>query len=147
MGGASTVNGAAIQQWEANGTAAQNWSVIVYDDSSFALVNDASGKVVDVPSGNAVANAKLQSYAANGSKAQMWGIAVAQNTREMLDSFAMKHRQDLADEWRCSRPLWHQGRSSMSQGGRNPMVLRFAYGHRMEPVLSNGGSRTISMVM
>ncbi|WP_420834514.1 RICIN domain-containing protein [Bifidobacterium minimum] len=32
-----------------------------------------------------------------GSKAQMWGIAVAQNTREMLDSFAMKHRQDLAD--------------------------------------------------
>ncbi|WP_162178787.1 RICIN domain-containing protein, partial [Bifidobacterium minimum] len=48
------------------GTAAQNWSVIVYDDSSFALVNDASGKVVDVPSGNAVANAKLQSYAANG---------------------------------------------------------------------------------
>ncbi|MCH4158950.1 MAG: RICIN domain-containing protein [Bifidobacterium minimum] len=97
VGGASTVNGAAIQQWEANGTAAQNWSVIVYDDSSFALVNDASGKVVDVPSGNAVANAKLQSYAANGSKAQMWGIAVAQNTREMLDSFAMKHRQDLAD--------------------------------------------------
>jgi Ricin-type beta-trefoil lectin domain len=64
VAGAATANGAAIQLYDCNGTAAQNWTV---DADIRAL-----GKCLDVTAASTANGAKIQLYDCNGSNAQKW---------------------------------------------------------------------------
>ena len=69
---ASKNNGAAVQLYQMNMTAAQQWK-ISYDENGYATItNVASGKVLDVASGHLTNGTKVQQYASNGSRAQKW---------------------------------------------------------------------------
>jgi beta-glucanase (GH16 family) len=63
---ASSANGAAVQLYDCNGSAAQNWTVGA-DQSLRAL-----GKCMDVTSAGTANGSKVQLYDCNGSGAQKW---------------------------------------------------------------------------
>ncbi|GAB3423088.1 ricin-type beta-trefoil lectin domain protein [Flindersiella endophytica] len=66
VAGASTANGAAVQLYDCNGTAAQQWTM-----SSDGTVR-ALGKCMDVTGGSTADGAQVQLYDCNGSGAQQW---------------------------------------------------------------------------
>ena len=71
---ASKANGAKVQLYQLNMTAAQQWNVS-YDSDGYATIkNIASGKVLDVASASTSNGTKVQQYAANDSRAQKWVI-------------------------------------------------------------------------
>lgn len=73
--GGSYDNSANVQQYEPNGTWAQNYYV-EYDASQgyYTITNLASGKVLDVVAGLDENGANVQQYASNGTAAQKWAI-------------------------------------------------------------------------
>lgn len=94
LSGAGTANGTPIQLWSDNGTAAQRWyfkaaktirqkaddlaseNIDVLADGSYNIETLlVSGKVIDVPSGNAYSGAGLQSWESNGTDAQVWTVS------------------------------------------------------------------------
>jgi glucosylceramidase len=66
VAGASSANGTAVQLYDCNGTAAQQWTV--QPDGSV----QALGKCLDVTSGSTADGAKVQLYDCNGTGAQQW---------------------------------------------------------------------------
>jgi len=70
VSGASTANGAQIQEWGCNGTAAQAFSVKDTGGGTFNLVNPNSGKCVDVNARGTANGTKIQLWDCNGSPAQ-----------------------------------------------------------------------------
>lgn len=66
VAGGSSANGTAVQLYDCNGTAAQNWTVGA-DGSVRAL-----GKCLDVTGGSTADGAKVQLYDCNGTGAQRW---------------------------------------------------------------------------
>jgi hypothetical protein len=64
---ASSANGAHVQLYDCNGTAAQSWTVGNSDNSIRAL-----GKCLDVTAASTASGAKVQLYDCNGSAAQQW---------------------------------------------------------------------------
>jgi hypothetical protein len=66
VAGSSTADGAAVQLYDCNGTAAQTWTV-----SSDGTVR-ALGKCLDVTSGSTADGAKTQLWTCNASGAQKW---------------------------------------------------------------------------
>jgi chitosanase len=67
VAGAATANGTAVQLYDCNGSAAQQWSL-----SGGALVSAGSGKCMDVTSASTANGAKIQLYDCNGTAAQKW---------------------------------------------------------------------------
>jgi chitosanase len=67
---AGTANGTAIQLYDCNGTAAQNWTVGNSDGTVRAL-----GKCLDVTAASTANGAKIQLYDCNGTGAQKWSVA------------------------------------------------------------------------
>ncbi|MBB2955436.1 GH25 family lysozyme M1 (1,4-beta-N-acetylmuramidase) [Bifidobacterium commune] len=71
--GGSGTNGAKIQLYDANQTAAQQYKLTRHgDDGTYEIRNVNSGKALDVPSGNAYRGASVQQWDPNGSNAQRW---------------------------------------------------------------------------
>jgi glucosylceramidase len=68
VAGASSANGAAVQLFDCNGTAAQQWT-----RSGSAL--QALGKCLDVTGASTANGAQLQLFDCNGSGAQQWNAA------------------------------------------------------------------------
>lgn len=75
IAGASSANGANVQIYTANGSAAQRFAV-AYDEASgyYTLRNVASGKLLDVTNASPDDGANVQQYAANGGAAQLWSV-------------------------------------------------------------------------
>ncbi len=73
--GGSTANGAAFQQYDSNGTSAQQWTVRNYSSGKVTLISVNANKAVDIPGGNATQQTKLQMYTPNGTAAQQWTIS------------------------------------------------------------------------
>ncbi|MEU2225120.1 ricin-type beta-trefoil lectin domain protein [Streptomyces sp. NPDC018347] len=71
VAGGSTANGTAVQLYDCNGSAAQQWTVRA-DGSVRAL-----GKCLDVTSGSTADGARTQLYDCNGSGAQRWSYEAA----------------------------------------------------------------------
>jgi len=70
IAGASTADGAAVQEYTCNGTGAQTFRAVALDGTYFQIVNSASGKCLDVAA-NATANGtKIDLYTCNGTSAQ-----------------------------------------------------------------------------
>lgn len=67
---ASTADGAQVQEYACNGTAAQSFQLVALDSTYYKIVNTASGKCIDIAA-NATANGtKVDQYACNGTTAQ-----------------------------------------------------------------------------
>jgi hypothetical protein len=82
---ASTADGTAVQLYDCNGSAAQNWTVAT-DGTLRAL-----GKCMDVSSGSTANGAKVQLWNCNGSGAQQWqrganGLLVNPQSGKCLDA-------------------------------------------------------------
>ncbi|WP_416959587.1 ricin-type beta-trefoil lectin domain protein [Streptomyces sp. Agncl-13] len=71
VNGASSANGTAIQLYDCNGSAAQQWTV-----GSDGTIR-ALGKCLDVASGGTADGSKVQLYDCNGSAAQQWVVSSA----------------------------------------------------------------------
>ena len=74
---ASTANGAAVQQWDINGSPAQLWDIQIADGGGLVFVNLNSGKALNVASNNSVNQANLDLSAAS----QRWTLEVTQGLR------------------------------------------------------------------
>jgi chitosanase len=70
VAGASSANGAAVQLYDCNGSAAQQWTVGNTDGSLRAL-----GKCMDVVSASTTNGAKIQLYDCNATGAQKWTVS------------------------------------------------------------------------
>jgi GH25 family lysozyme M1 (1,4-beta-N-acetylmuramidase) len=71
--GGSGANGARVQLYDANQTAAQQYKLTRHDDDgTYEIRNVNSGKVLDVAAGNAYRGAPVQQWDSNGSNAQRW---------------------------------------------------------------------------
>jgi hypothetical protein len=66
VAGSSTADGAAVQLYDCNGTAAQTWTI-----SSDGTIR-ALGKCLDITSGSTADGAKIQLWTCNASGAQKW---------------------------------------------------------------------------
>lgn len=74
----SKANGANVQLYTSNSTAAQSWKVSHDAEGYVTLTNTGSGKVLDVCNGNAASGANVWQYSSNGTDAQKW-IAVKES--------------------------------------------------------------------
>ncbi|GAA0544750.1 hypothetical protein GCM10010172_27930 [Paractinoplanes ferrugineus] len=66
----SSANGSAVQLYDCNGSAAQQWTVGNSDNTVRAL-----GKCLDVPSASTANGAKIQIYDCNATGAQKWTVS------------------------------------------------------------------------
>ncbi len=83
--GASAVDGANVQIYRSNGTAAQLW-VVSHDRNGYViLTNAATGKVLDLDSGRAADGQNIRQFASNGTRAQRW-VAVRTGNSFVLHS-------------------------------------------------------------
>ena len=84
VAGASSANGTAVQLYDCNGTAAQQWTVGNPDGSLRAL-----GKCLDVTSASTTNGAAIQLYDCNATGAQKWSVSngalVNQGSGKCLD--------------------------------------------------------------
>ena len=78
---ASRNNGANVQLWNSNLSAAQKWRVS-YDSEGFATItNVASGKVLDAQWGSSKPGTNVAQWGGNGSRAQKWKIVTGDKGR------------------------------------------------------------------
>jgi beta-glucanase (GH16 family) len=73
VAGASSANGTAVQLYDCNGTAAQQWTV-----GSDGTIR-ALGKCLDVTAAGTADGTKIQLYDCNGSNAQKWRVEAAKD--------------------------------------------------------------------
>ena len=69
---ASTANGANVQIYRSNGTAAQQWKVKYIGNGIYLISNVCSGKYLDVAAASTANGANVQQYSGNGTDAQKW---------------------------------------------------------------------------
>lgn len=74
---ASKDNGANLQLWKSNGTAAQTFKVTHIGNGYYQIVNTNSGKAIDVQNGDTVAGTNVWQYQINNSDAQLWKLVSA----------------------------------------------------------------------
>lgn len=72
VSGGSKSDGAAVQVYQSNGTAAQAWTLKSVGSGYVSITNAGSGKALDVQNGNGSAGAVVQQYTSNGTAAQKW---------------------------------------------------------------------------
>ncbi len=77
--GASTENGAPIQEWQQFGFVQQQWFIIPVDQTYYKIVNVNSLKCLDVTDGNAGNQTLIQQYEYLGAPQQQWAL-VSTNT-------------------------------------------------------------------
>lgn len=74
VAGGSASDGANIQMWSSNGTAAQRFRFECGTDGFYTVTNLRSGKVLDVSNSNLVPGTNVQQWSPNGSDAQKWAV-------------------------------------------------------------------------
>lgn len=74
VSGGDSGNGARVQNWSANDTAAQRWRVKKQGDGTYTIINARTGKSLDIPGASAYASQRVQQYTFNGTNAQRWYI-------------------------------------------------------------------------
>lgn len=107
----STSNKAAITQYAANYTAAQQWRVS-YDANNYAtFTNVKTGKVIDVSNGKAFKGATVWQYAANGTLAQKWIVTkLASGAYRIVSALDSRFALDLYNASRANdAKLWLYG--------------------------------------
>ncbi len=72
--GASTADGATIEQWTDNGGQNQQWSLVSVGSGYYKIVSRGSGKVLDVPGASTVNGATIEQWTDNGAMNQQWSL-------------------------------------------------------------------------
>lgn len=73
VSGASTANGANVQQYQWNGTDAQLWKFVDAGNGTY-YIRSKLGKTLDVKSGKTANKTNIQLYGMNGTNAQKWTV-------------------------------------------------------------------------
>jgi hypothetical protein len=76
VAGGSGTDGANVQIWSRNGTAAQRWSVSSAGSGAYSIRNVGSGKCLDVAGASSQAGTNVWQFAPNGSRAQVWQLVM-----------------------------------------------------------------------
>ena len=79
VSGASEENGANVQQYTLNRTAAQQWIARFTNDGFVTFINVASGKALDVAGAIAANGTNVWQYVSNGTRAQEWNVTKNSN--------------------------------------------------------------------
>lgn len=79
ISGGSVDNGANVQIYSSNGTAAQKFVVKKASDHEYLITSERSGKVLDVAGGYSSAGTNVWQYSKNNSNAQRWRFIDAGN--------------------------------------------------------------------
>lgn len=74
---ASKDNGANLQLWKSNKTAAQTFKVTHIGNGCYQIVNTNSGKAIDAQNGDTSAGTNVWQYQVNNTDAQIWKIVDA----------------------------------------------------------------------
>ena len=74
VAGASTANGAAVDQWPYSGTANQQWSIISVG-GYYKLISRNSGQALDVAGQSTANGAHVDQWPDSGTTNQQWSIA------------------------------------------------------------------------
>ena len=74
-------NGANVQLWNANLSAAQKWRVSYDSEGLATITNVASGKVLDAQWGSSRPGTNVAQWSGNGSRAQKWKIVTGDKGR------------------------------------------------------------------
>ena len=74
MSGASTADGARVQLYTCNGTAAQQWS---YNSTTHDVVNTGANKCLDVSGNNSADGTPTQIWTCTGAANQKWTLNAA----------------------------------------------------------------------
>ena len=74
VAGGLSANGTNIQQYKANGSAAQQWKLTPNEDGTLTFACAKNGKAMDVAGGRAAAGTNVRIYTANGTAAQSWRL-------------------------------------------------------------------------
>ncbi|MDB5177139.1 MAG: exported protein of unknown function [Candidatus Saccharibacteria bacterium] len=74
VAGGSTANGASVQLYSSNHSAAQRWQLTRDSDGYYGVKSTASGRYLDVLGGTPTMGAKIQIWDGNDSCAQKWSI-------------------------------------------------------------------------
>ncbi|MFG1808643.1 polysaccharide lyase family 7 protein [Streptomyces sp. NPDC049040] len=150
---ASSANGAHVQLYDCNGTAAQNWTVGNSDNTVRSL-----GKCMDVTAASTASGAKVQLYDCNGTAAQQWtvsnGALVNTGSGKCLDATGQSSANgNQLQIWTCTgaaNQKWTlPGGSTPPSGGLDTGVapggnFNLSVWQLQEPVGSPGSPTTIS---
>lgn len=74
---ASTADGAQVQEYACNGSAAQQFQPVALDSSYFKIVNVASGKCIDIAANGTANGTKVDQYTCNGTSAQAFKLVAS----------------------------------------------------------------------
>jgi hypothetical protein len=149
----SSANGAHVQLYDCNGTAAQSWTVGNADNTVRAL-----GKCMDVTSASTASGAKVQLYDCNGTAAQQWTVSngelVNTGSGKCLDATDQSSANgNQLQIWTCTgaaNQMWTlPGGTTPPSGGLNTGVapggnFNLSVWQLQEPVGSPGSPTTIS---
>lgn len=82
----SSANGANIQIYISNNTAAQKFRITAVENGYYKIENVASGKVLDVANASRASGANVQQYSWNATDAQLWRFIDAGNGKCHIQS-------------------------------------------------------------
>lgn len=95
VSGGSVKNGANVQLYRSNGTAAQWWIVRHDADGYITLTSKRSGKVLDVAGGLAIRGRNVQQFGLNGTLAQKWIVIKTRDGYEIVSALDPDYRLDV----------------------------------------------------
>jgi chitinase len=132
IAGASTADGAQIQEYACNGSAAQTFQTVALDSTYFKVVNPQSGKCVDIAANGTADGTKVDLYTCNGTSAQAFKFVangsnytiVGKQSGKCLDVTAASSANGTkVDLYTCNgtnAQLWSATSTSGGGGGTTP---------------------------
>lgn len=111
----SYYNGANVQIYEANDSAAQRWYISEGADGFYTVQNVSSGKALDAQDGNVASGTNVQQYDTNATNAQKWSVGKnADGSYTLINALSgMALDVSAASYSNCSNvQLWHANGSA-----------------------------------
>lgn len=105
-------NGANVQIYDRNDTAAQRYTFMYRGDGTYTIYNASTGRVLDVSGANRDNGANVQIYDSNDSPAQRWKIAITEDGHYRIISALSDKVLDLAENKTANETnvqLWEYG--------------------------------------
>lgn len=131
VAGASQANGARVQIYADNWTAAQRWLITSLGDGLYKIVSVSSGKALDVAGAKVGNGARVQQYSWNGTKAQQWKIIETSTGFKLYSALSSTYVLDL------SGASTRNGTTVQLYKNNDTKAQRWKL-TKIEPVLSDG---------
>lgn len=118
VAGGSRADGANVQLYESNGTAAQQWKFVLNSDGSYTIKNVNSGKVLDVYGASFTDGTNVWQYQSNGTSAQRWSVKWVDREKGLAYLLLAAHPELALDAYGASTKngtnlqIWHANGSA-----------------------------------